>query len=430
MGGRPDDGDRHGGRDVAERARARRDRRGARPRSTALATPSPCPEVIEPLNAARRFADSAFVAGACRTGADVACSELPNGADARSRAQPLPTRQEIAEGLTCQCGCGLTVANCNHPNCSFSVPMRRAYRRDDRRGMGRAQIIAYYPQAVRREDSLRADHRRASTCSRGRCRSSALLVGGGLVVLMMGRWRGGPPSTRRIATRFRLGRFDNSGKSDNSIPRCASDWNANCGSASSRVLSRRRADRRGRRAVRRRAARRRPARDAGAPAATRPRPSGSSMSARSRCRGCASWSSIARWASSPTPTTQSLHEGADDARARRERRARAPARSRTPRRRRCRRVRAGGGRAPRPRLVRSGSGGGAAPPAAAPPPGRASASARNAASRSRRAISAANAVRRFPYRRAPRRGPSDDGARLSRLARSARLSVRPRSCAT
>jgi len=27
--------------------------------------------------------------------------------------------QEVSEGLTCQCGCGLTVANCNHPQCEF-----------------------------------------------------------------------------------------------------------------------------------------------------------------------------------------------------------------------------------------------------------------------------------------------------------------------
>src|SRR5579875_2041586 len=32
--------------------------------------------------------------------------------------------QEVSEGLTCQCGCGLTVANCNHPQCEFSVPVR------------------------------------------------------------------------------------------------------------------------------------------------------------------------------------------------------------------------------------------------------------------------------------------------------------------
>ena len=54
------------------------------------------------------------------------------------------SRQEIAEGLTCQCGCGLTVANCNHPNCSFSVPMRERIDAMLAHGMGRAEIIGYF----------------------------------------------------------------------------------------------------------------------------------------------------------------------------------------------------------------------------------------------------------------------------------------------
>ena len=48
-------------------------------------------------------------------------------------------------------------------------------------------------------------------------------------------------------------------------------------------------------------------------------------------------------------------------------------------------------------------------PALRPPPPCASGFARNAGSKPRRQTSAANAARRFPYRRAPRRGPSDDG---------------------
>src|ERR1700689_5057032 len=39
-------------------------------------------------------------------------------------ATPRATLDDVAEGLTCQCGCGLTIANCNHPNCSFSVPAK------------------------------------------------------------------------------------------------------------------------------------------------------------------------------------------------------------------------------------------------------------------------------------------------------------------
>jgi cytochrome c-type biogenesis protein CcmH/NrfF len=52
--------------------------------------------------------------------------------------------QEVSEGLTCQCGCGLTVANCNHPQCEFSVPVREQIETMIARGMGRAEIIGLF----------------------------------------------------------------------------------------------------------------------------------------------------------------------------------------------------------------------------------------------------------------------------------------------
>jgi len=52
--------------------------------------------------------------------------------------------QEVSEGLTCQCGCGLTVANCNHPQCEFSVPAREQIERMIAQGMGREQIIGFF----------------------------------------------------------------------------------------------------------------------------------------------------------------------------------------------------------------------------------------------------------------------------------------------
>ena len=57
---------------------------------------------------------------------------------------PKTTRQAVSEGLTCQCGCGLTVANCNHPNCEFSVPAREKIDGLIAQGMDRAQIIAVF----------------------------------------------------------------------------------------------------------------------------------------------------------------------------------------------------------------------------------------------------------------------------------------------
>jgi cytochrome c-type biogenesis protein CcmH len=52
--------------------------------------------------------------------------------------------QDVSEGLTCQCGCGLTVANCNHPQCEFSVPVRLQIEQMIGRGMGRGEIIAFF----------------------------------------------------------------------------------------------------------------------------------------------------------------------------------------------------------------------------------------------------------------------------------------------
>jgi cytochrome c-type biogenesis protein CcmH len=51
------------------------------------------------------------------------------------------TVQEVGEGLTCQCGCGLTVANCNHPSCSFAIPTRGEIVAMIQKGLSRAQII-------------------------------------------------------------------------------------------------------------------------------------------------------------------------------------------------------------------------------------------------------------------------------------------------
>jgi cytochrome c-type biogenesis protein CcmH len=58
-----------------------------------------------------------------------------------SSAPARTTVQEVGEGLTCQCGCGLTVANCNHPSCGFAIPTRGEIAAMIRKGMSRAQIL-------------------------------------------------------------------------------------------------------------------------------------------------------------------------------------------------------------------------------------------------------------------------------------------------
>jgi cytochrome c-type biogenesis protein CcmH len=69
---------------------------------------------------------------------------LVGGAVATFAASAKTSVQEVSEGLTCQCGCGLTVANCNHPQCESSLPMREQIEKMIAQGMGRAQIIAFF----------------------------------------------------------------------------------------------------------------------------------------------------------------------------------------------------------------------------------------------------------------------------------------------
>jgi cytochrome c-type biogenesis protein CcmH len=111
----------------------------------------------------------------------------------RSARAAASNNQEIAEGLTCQCGCGLTVANCNHPNCSFSVPMREHIDTMLAHGMGRAEIIAYFRKQYG-EKILSAPTTQGFNLLAWTMPFVALVLGGGLVVLMMGRWRGGASS--------------------------------------------------------------------------------------------------------------------------------------------------------------------------------------------------------------------------------------------
>jgi cytochrome c-type biogenesis protein CcmH len=55
-------------------------------------------------------------------------------------------QREIEESLTCQCGCGLTVAACNHLECSFAVPVRKDIAASLERGETGAQILERYKQ--------------------------------------------------------------------------------------------------------------------------------------------------------------------------------------------------------------------------------------------------------------------------------------------
>ncbi|MFN2377427.1 MAG: cytochrome c-type biogenesis protein CcmH [Candidatus Binatia bacterium] len=64
-------------------------------------------------------------------------------------ASPAPAaksmgQQAVEEGLTCQCGCGLTVAACNHLECGFAIPVRKDIAESLARGETGEAILARY----------------------------------------------------------------------------------------------------------------------------------------------------------------------------------------------------------------------------------------------------------------------------------------------
>ena len=102
------------------------------------------------------------------------------------------TNEQVSQILTCQCGCGLTVANCNMPTCSFSVPTRIDIDRMIGNGMDRAQIVAFYRHKYG-EKVLSAPTTEGFNLLAWTMPFIALVVGGGLIVLAFGRWRSAPP---------------------------------------------------------------------------------------------------------------------------------------------------------------------------------------------------------------------------------------------
>jgi cytochrome c-type biogenesis protein CcmH len=108
-------------------------------------------------------------------------------------AAPSVSRQEVSEGLTCQCGCGLTVANCNHPNCEFSVPVRDQIDGMLGRGMSGAQIIAYF-RGKYGEKILSAPTTQGFNLLAWIMPFAAIAAGGALVVFTVGRWRTNSPA--------------------------------------------------------------------------------------------------------------------------------------------------------------------------------------------------------------------------------------------
>jgi cytochrome c-type biogenesis protein CcmH len=109
-----------------------------------------------------------------------------------------PSVQEVSEGLTCQCGCGLTVANCNHPQCEFSVPVREEIERMIAKGIGRGQIIAAFRTRYG-EKILSAPTTQGFNLLAWVIPFVAVFAGCFLIVGAVGRWRSNATADTRAA---------------------------------------------------------------------------------------------------------------------------------------------------------------------------------------------------------------------------------------
>jgi cytochrome c-type biogenesis protein CcmH len=99
--------------------------------------------------------------------------------------------QEVSEGLTCQCGCGLTVANCNHPQCEFSVPVRAQIEKMIAQGMSGAQIIRAF-RVKYGEKILSAPTREGFNLLAWIMPFAAVFAGCFIIVGAISRWRANP----------------------------------------------------------------------------------------------------------------------------------------------------------------------------------------------------------------------------------------------
>ena len=102
-----------------------------------------------------------------------------------------PNAEQVAQGLTCQCGCGLTVANCNMPTCGFSVPLRIQIEGMIGKGMSRAQIVAFFRHQYG-EKILSAPTTEGFNLLAWAMPFIALLLGGGLIAIAAKRWHHAP----------------------------------------------------------------------------------------------------------------------------------------------------------------------------------------------------------------------------------------------
>lgn len=119
------------------------------------------------------------------------------------------TTQEVEEGLTCQCSCGLTVHSCNHLQCSFAVPRKQEIATAISAGKGKEEILASY-MAQYGEKVLSSPTTTGFNLAAWITPFLALILGGVVVSLMSLRWsrqravkESQPPVVTEVAGEYR-----------------------------------------------------------------------------------------------------------------------------------------------------------------------------------------------------------------------------------
>jgi cytochrome c-type biogenesis protein CcmH len=125
----------------------------------------------------------------------------------RAFAAARTTVNQVSQGLTCQCGCGLTVANCNHPQCSFSVPLRLEIEAMISHGESREQILAYYRHKFG-EKILSAPTTEGFNLLAWTTPFVAIVLGGGFITLAFTRWRKVPAQQEKSPVESEPQTFD------------------------------------------------------------------------------------------------------------------------------------------------------------------------------------------------------------------------------
>jgi cytochrome c-type biogenesis protein CcmH/NrfF len=103
-------------------------------------------------------------------------------------AAPAPSFQDLEESLTCQCGCGLTVHSCNHLQCPSAIPLRQEIREQMAKGLGKAEILAYFQQKYG-EKILSAPTTSGFNLAAWVTPFALLLLGTAFVAVTLRRWQ-------------------------------------------------------------------------------------------------------------------------------------------------------------------------------------------------------------------------------------------------